>query len=183
MISTKVIFSFNAEAKGLYGESFAVGYTIENFDGKELEYGYFACPSENANGTDLSREWVQKNVVPTLKDLPITHHNPQEISEEIYKLWMRVKGQYNEVIAIADCGYPVETELLFKAFKVDPNRRYEGPYPLHEVATALLMAGINEKDYPRLQNELPEHNPVNYARYSARLFILAMNKVNPKMIC
>jgi hypothetical protein len=60
-------------------------------------------------------------------------------------------------------------------------QEFRRQYPLHEVATALLIAGINEKDHPRLPDELPEHNPVNDARYSARLFLLAMNKAIPKM--
>jgi hypothetical protein len=181
MIPSRVIFSIDAETIGLYGQHFAIGYTIKNFEGKELENGYLACPAENVTGTGLSREWVQKNVIPSLKDQPITHNNSRELYEEVYKVWMKVKKQYTDVIAIAHCGYPVESNLFFKAFKIDPDRRYEGPYPLHEVATALLVVGINKKEHPRLPDELPEHNPVHDARYASRLFLLAMNKGNPKV--
>jgi hypothetical protein len=113
-------------------------------------------------------------VIPHLpKD--ITCNNPLELCEDIYHVWMTIKKKYREVLAIADCHCPVETNLFAQAIKSKEQiREFTGPFPLHEVATALLMAGMDRSKYSRNALELPEHNPLNDARYSARLFITAL---------
>lgn len=174
----RVIFSIDAETIGLYGEPFAIGYTVTNLEGKELENGYLACPPLKAKGNHLNREWVQINVIPHLP-VETTYDSPTALCEAIYQVWMRIKGEYKEVLAIADCLYPVEASLFSKMMLInEQERQWTGPYPLHEVATALLIAGINRNDYPPLPEELPEHHPVHDARYSSRLFLIAMNKSN-----
>ena len=55
-------------------------------------------------------------------------------------------------------------------------RKFDGPYPLHEVATALLLAGIKREDFPLNEDEKPEHHPTCDARYSGRLFWEAYSK-------
>src|SRR5689334_16849565 len=107
----KVIFSIDAETIGLYGEPFAIGYTVTNFEGKELEHGYLSCPQEAAKGNHLNREWVQINVIPHLPS-ETTYDSPAALCEAIYQVWMRIKGEYKEVLAIADCLYPVEASLF-----------------------------------------------------------------------
>lgn len=172
----RVIFSIDAETIGLYGEPFAVGYTVTNLEGKELEQGYLACPSNNAKGEPANREWVQINVVPHLPS-ETTHENPHDLCEAVYQIWMRVKESYKEVIAIADCLFPVEASLFSRMIRGDEQKRqWTGPYPLHEVATALLISGIDRKAHPPLGTELPEHHPLHDARYSSRLFLLALKK-------
>lgn len=174
-INRSVIFSIDAETIGLYGEPFAVGFTVTDFQGTEIDHGYFACPYTSAKGEECNKEWVKLNVIPTLPET-VTHDNPKALCEAVYALWMRVKADYNEVHAIADFGYPVETALFARMITVDEkDREYEGPYPLHELATALLVAGINRQDHPPFENEKLEHHPLHEARYSARLFCLAMN--------
>ena len=65
--ANRVIFSIDAETVGLYGDPFAVAYSVCDCDGgKELENGYSSCPFENAKGEVSNREWVSKNVVPHL---------------------------------------------------------------------------------------------------------------------
>jgi hypothetical protein len=118
------------------------------------------------------------NVIPHLPN-EITHDSPTALYEAIYQVWMRIKGEYKEVLAIADCSYPVETSFFATMIKFnEQEREWTGPYPLHEVATALLMARINREEYPPQPEELPVHHPVNDARYSSRLFLLAYNKTN-----
>jgi len=73
----------------------------------------------------------------------------------------------------ADCSWPVEARFLARCVENDFDKReWEGPYPLHEIATVLLLAGKNPSEkFPRQENELPEHNPLNDARQSARLLL------------
>lgn len=76
-----------------------------------------------------------------------------------------------------DCGYPIEANIFFQAIKpFEKTCQFTGPYPLHEVDTALLLAGMNRIDYPRIENELPVHHPLKDARYAARLFSIALKK-------
>ena len=175
--TNRVLFSFDAETIGLYGEPFAVSYVIcDCNDGKELEKGYLSCPFENAKGGISDREWVFKNVIPHLPK-ETNCNTPEEVCEKFYSAWMKTKETYKEVIAIADCGYPVETSLCARAIRIrEEERKFTGPNPLHEVATALFMAGMKSDDYPRTENELPEHNPLNDAKYAARLFLTALKK-------
>lgn len=182
--TSQVIFSFDAETIGLYGDPFAVSYVIcDRNTGKELEKGYLSCPFENASGKDSDRAWVLKNVVPHLPK-ETNCNTPDEVCETFYQTWMKTKEKYKEVIAIADCGYPVETSLFARAIRsCVEERKYTGPYPLHEVATALLLANMNSDDYPRIENELPEHNPLNDAKYAARLFLTALKKADQARSC
>lgn len=174
----QVIFSIDAESIGLYGEHFAVGYAVTDFKGNELEHGLLSCPQQSARGLDSNREWVLANVIPHLPT-ETTDENPNALKEKTYQVWMRINQQYEKVTAIADCMYPVETSLFSKMItNNESEREWTGPYPFHEVATALLIAGIDRNDYPRLPKELPEHHPVNDARYSSRLFLLTKNKLN-----
>jgi len=89
---------------------------------------------------------------------------------------MNLKTKYEGMITIADYAYPVECRLFARAIESDESRKFTGPYPLHEVATALLISGKKREDYPRVGNELPEHNPLCDARYAARLFQIALKK-------
>lgn len=172
-----VIFSIDAETVGLYGEPFAVGYTVYNAQGVELESNYMSCPSKNAKGTLSDREWVEKNVVPHLPK-EYDCETPQELCEKVYTTWMDLKRKYKDIITIADCGYPVESRLFSRAIENNEERTFTGPFPLHEVSTALMFAKIKREDYPRLPNELPEHHPLSDARQSARLFQTAFRKAN-----
>ena len=172
----RVLLSIDAETVGLYGEPFAIGYTLVNNKGSEFDRAYLACPLESAQGLDSNREWVQRHVVPSLPK-EYRYRNPSELCEAFYKEWMKIKNTYADLLIISDCHYPVETNLFARMVKSDEqSREFTGPYPLHEVATAIMTARMDLKDYPRNKAELPEHNPVNDARYAARLFIIAMSK-------
>lgn len=175
-----VFMSFDVESIGLYGEVFAIAYSSCDRDGQEIDKGYYSCPSESAKGSLKNREWVAKNVLPHLPQ-ESQYKNPDELCEAVYGIWMDLKSKYKkegkEVFTIVDCGYPVEMHFFMHAIKMNEEKReFTGPLPLHEVATALLIAGIKREEYPRMEHELPEHHPLNDARYSARLFLTALKK-------
>jgi hypothetical protein len=178
-VTSPVIFSFDVETVGLYGEPFAFGWVLLSLDKetpKEIESGYEACPISTANGDAEGRQWVLTHVVPSLPK-KTTVNNPTELYEKVWKVWEEVKKRYKKVLCVADCGYPVETSFFRKCVELKPKeRRFDGPFPLHEVGTALLMAGMNSDDFPRDKNEEPNHHPTNDARYSGRLFRTAFLK-------
>ena len=70
----------------------------------------------------------------------------------------------------ADCCWPVEANFLAQCIADNKQRTGDGPYPLLDVSSFLVATGSDPlKQYPRLPNELPAHNPLADARQSARL--------------
>ena len=51
---------------------------------------------------------------------------------------------YPEIMMAAECAWPVEASFLLKCVRDDQeDRTWKGPYPLHDVATLLLAAGMD----------------------------------------
>jgi hypothetical protein len=157
---------FDVESVGLHGEGFAFGFIVVDENGAELRTGYDACPPETAEGSDESRRWIGEN----LPYLPPTCASPREVRARFWKAWEeeRAKG----AVLVAENGWPVEARFLAACIDDDPTERIPGgPFPLHEVSTALLATGQDPMaEYDRKLDELPRHHPVADARQSARLF-------------
>jgi len=78
-----------------------------------------------------------------------------------------------------ECGWPVEANFLEACIRDYPKtRNWEGPYPMHEIATLMLAAGMDPMGtYERLPEELPAHEPLADVRLSARLLKEAFAKL------
>jgi hypothetical protein len=158
---------FDVESIGLHGEGFAVGYVVVNCAGETLEEADMSCSPFSARGEPKNLRWVQENV-PTMA---YEYFSPHELREAFWQVWMRWKAL--GAVLVADCCWPVEARFL--AACIDDGggaREWEGPYPLHDLASFLLAHGkdplaANE----RLPRELPAHHPLNDARQSARLLL------------
>jgi hypothetical protein len=161
---------FDVESVGLHGEGFAVGYVVVNGDGATLEEGIFHCDPELANGSDTDRRWVGDNV-PTMDRSEGFCAYPADVRFAFWDAWQRWKEC--GATLWADCAWPVEARFLAQCVDDDPEgRTWEGPYPLHEIATAALLCGRDPLvTLDRLPNELPVHNPLTDARQSARVFL------------
>lgn len=169
---------FDVESIGIHGEAFAVGYVvIDAFCGRELESDYWHCDPSCAQGVLEDRKWVNENILSTVSFNKPSLADPYQVQNAFWEKWLEWKARGAELVA--DCQWPVEARFLAACVDLDPvNRKWQGPYPLHEVATALLLAGRNpHEEYARLPSELPKHHPVCDARQSARLFIEAKRKV------
>jgi len=81
----------------------------------------------------------------------------------------------------AECGYPVETNFLRLCDSFIPIHgvnEFEGPYPLHDIASIMLAAGMDPmKTYERLPDESPKHDPLCDVKQSARLMYEAFDKI------
>lgn len=163
----KAFFVFDVESVGLHGEAFAVagGVYLEN-GAAQWEFCY-ACPISEAKGTDEDRNWVKANVPP----LTETHRLPIGIRDAFWLDWLKAKAQYPEIVMAVECGWPVEARFLNACIDDEPaDRRWKGPYPLHEIATYIAAAGKDPMaNRERTESEKPVHNPVGDARQSARL--------------
>lgn len=163
---------FDVESIGLHGEGFAVGFAV--VDPKRQRPGHFAwfcCPPEKARGEDANRRWVAENV-PAMEP---THDSPREVRAAFWREWLRWKGE--GAVLVADCCWPVEARFLAACVDDDPHgREWEGPYPLHDLASVLLALGQDPlATKERLPSELPQHHPLADALQSARQLLDALN--------
>lgn len=176
---TRPILSFDAEANGLHGEAFADGAVLLNPDGTDAEVFCARCPIEG----DVD-PWVRDNVLPALDGVPVTHKTPAALRAAF---WSWLTERQNASLVVVDCGWPVEAGLLSACVADDPTRAFKGPYPLHEVATLLLVAGRDslasyaaEVLSPGALARHRKHHPVDDARVSALCARMALASVAPE---
>jgi hypothetical protein len=162
---------FDVESIGLHGEGFAVGWVVVRDDGVLVADGCLACPTSTAHGDDEGRQWVSENC----PILPTNCPNPQEVRRLFWNYWSEWKAQ--GAVMVADCAWPVEARFLIACVNDDASRTWGGPYPLHELASFMVAAGMDpHATYYRLPDE-PQHDPLGDARQSARLLVTALSKV------
>jgi hypothetical protein len=166
-----VTFTFDVESIGLHGEGFAVGWCVHQ-NGIEGHSGVFACSPIAARGTDANREWVHANIPEIAPNL----HSPEMVRTAFWTALQEVKNGANDddepMIVLADCGWPVEARFLSACVDDRPDEReWQGPYPLHDLATYLLAVGCDPTGhYERRPEEMPVHDPLADARQTARVF-------------
>jgi len=174
MKTEKLFFVFDVESIGLHGEGFAVGWVVVGETGATYEESYLACLPGAARGSASSREWVEKNI----PAIPITHNTPIAVRDAFWGVWKMWKK--NGAVLVADCCWPVEARFLAQCVDDNPEaREWDGPYPLHDVASALLARGedpLLTRD--RLPAELPAHHPLKDAKQSARILLSALGPSN-----
>lgn len=154
-----MIFCVDAETNGLYGDVWAIGAVVADDAGKIV--ATFAGQIEYTG----QNEWVRENVAPFVS-LP-RYESARALRDAFWAFWL---AHREGAVCIADFGSPVESGLFRACVQDDPDaRQWLGPYPLHEVGTALLCAGI-DPDIDRVElsglTGLVKHNPVDDARAS-----------------
>lgn len=160
------IFSVDAETDGLYGDVWAIGAVVANESGEIVATFAGQVPYTGTN------EWVRENVAPFVS-LP-GYESARALRDAFWIFWI---AHREGALCLADFGTPVESGLFRSCVADDPNaRQWLGPYPLHEVGTALLCAGI-DPDIDRIDfsglNGLSRHNPVDDARASLECWFKA----------
>lgn len=167
MVGEQLFMVIDVESIGLHGEGFAVGYVVIDEKGNELEAARLACAPGEAEGTDEGFAWIAEHC----PSIPADFVSTQGLRASFWTSWLRWKER--GAVLVADCAWPVEARFLIDCVRDNADmREWQGPYPLHDVATARLCAGLDplETTY-RLAQELPEHDPLADARQSARLWL------------
>lgn len=177
----KYLFCVDAESDGLYGNIFAIGAVVVNaFTGISVAEFSGRIADIDENVTD---EWVTTNIVPLVRDLPVFsggRSDYQSLRKAFWKFWMEWK---DKCLCISDFGAPVEA-FLFRMCVSDSQqkRMWNGPYPLHELGTGLLLAGI-DPDIDRLElcklEGLKKHNPLDDAKMIAECWRIVTGKFEP----
>lgn len=166
---SKNIFSFDAESDGLYGDIFAIGAVILNpagdiidsFDGK-------------AEVEAVQSDWVKENVIPQLDDMG-EYSDRISLYQRFWDFWTYHRDR---CICVGDFGAPVEALLMRTCVKLDEEARsFKGPYPMHELGTALFMAGL-DPDIDRIEfseiGRALKHNPLDDALVAGRCWLKVM---------
>jgi hypothetical protein len=181
---TDFFMVFDVESIGLHGEGFAVGWVIVNTAGEELDARFYACPHYKASGEEEGRAWVLENC-PPLDQFGVNYWPPKFADGGLTTdpVWLRrlfweswVHWKARGAMLAADCAWPVEARFLAACVDDQPEQRaWEGPYPLIDIASVRLAAGLDPlATVERLPSEMPAHDPLADARQSARLLIEAL---------
>jgi len=168
----KSFFVFDVESVGLHGEGFAVAGGVY-FENGSMRWEFcYSCPPDRAGGHLTDRVWVGTHV----PAIDVTHQGVRTLREQFWREWEKAKVAGAEMAV--ECGWPVESRFLSDCIKDDAKRCSSAPYPLHEIASIMLAAGMDPMaTYDRLPSELPKHNPLSDARQSARLLAEALAKI------
>lgn len=172
------LFVLDVESIGLHGEPFSVGFVVLNSEtGEEMEARSLSSPREKSHGSDEDRKWVNENV----PEIPITHISIEAMMDRFWSRWMHWKNR--GALMFAECAWPVEAKFLAMCIgRNSEERRWEGPYPLHEIASFMQMAGMNPMGvHPRLDSEMPKHDPLADSRQSSRLLMLSLKHEREKV--
>ena len=150
--------AIDVESNGLHGQPFAVGAVI--LDGDLLVSTYVdRCPIDAPVDP-----WVQANVLAAVQDMPETSPDYKTMLGNL-RHWRETTVA--DVPLIAHVGWPVEARLFADAYGHDPELAFSGPYPLHELASMLLLTGEQPDSadaylakYGITKPPGREHNPV-----------------------
>lgn len=155
MVSERV-FSFDAETDGLYGAVWAIGAVV-------LDPGGVIVDSfvGQLNPDVVTDPWVCEHVVPVV-DLPRLSSG---LLREFWGFWLRHR---ETTLCVADFGAPVEAGLFRTMVEENPaERQWLGPYPMHELGTAFLVAGLDPDATNRREfagrPDLVQHDPYDDA--------------------
>jgi hypothetical protein len=180
----QMFFVFDCESVGLHGQTFAVAGGIYDIHGEAVEGSefVFACDPhpgmavKNREAEDM--EWVDAKV--TVREGVTPCATPDEVRHRFWALWGMARNANPGILMFVECGWPVEARFLLECIADDPlSRNWKGPYPMHEIATMMLAAGMDPMaTYERREDELPAHEPLADARLSARLLAVALNRLD-----
>lgn len=173
-------FVLDVESIGLHGDGFAAGWCVVDRGGHEHTSGIaWTMPDHGAGRYDDFR-WVQQHVVPALlqDDVPCAVRWTRlrclrDVRRAVWSTWR--EWQARGAWMAADVPWPVEARFMAACVDHDEADRGLMPYPMVDVASVRLAAGLDPLDTsPRLEGETPAHNPLADARQSARLLVDAL---------
>ncbi len=160
------ILVFDVESTSLHGTGFAVGATVVNRGGTELDF----FELKSLEGLQLANDWVKQQVIPHLTHMP-SCNTDRELRDAFYAFYMK----YKDTAEIwSDCNFPVETNFLSAIANDDhDNRQWTMPYPLKDIST-IVDISIDRAAECGLAG-LRKHNPYDDARASTYFLLKALH--------
>ncbi len=161
------ILCFDLETNGLHGDAFAVGAVVMDAKGKILDQ--FTGRTKIIGQVD---PWVEKNVLPAIKDMTITHRNHNDLREAFWK-WFLPAESASDYVLVSN-GYPVEYRFLIQCQEENLEERYwQHPFPILDLFSLIIQAGDVSSIKAKLRSEMAQenllpHNPFHDAITSAK---------------
>jgi len=160
------ILCFDLETNGLHGEAFAVGAVVMDAHGKV--HDQFTGLTEIVGQVD---EWVEKNVLPSIQNMEVTHSNYRDLREAFWK-WFLQAEEGSDYVLVSN-GYPVEYRYLLKCQEENLEERYwQHPFPILDLFSLTIQAGNVASIKAKLRSEeegMLLHNPLHDAIVSAKV--------------
>lgn len=128
-----VLFSFDAETNGLWGQPFAVAAIVYDEAGNETARFIGRCP---ING-ELN-EFVAEKCLPQMTNIPESHDSYESLLRDFAEFYPREK---QGATVIAHMAVPVESGLLRDMRTAGVIGDWDGPYPLIDLAGCLAQVG------------------------------------------
>ena len=166
--NTTKLLCFDLETNGLHGEVFAVGAVVVDASGKVFDEFTGRCKL-----TGPIDAWVEKSVIPAIKDMPIMYQTNANLREAFWKWYVKTEEQSDYVLV--SNGYPVEYRYLLKCQEENLEERYwQHPFPLLELTSLLLLTetfAAKNKQVAELHRtgNYKRHHPLDDAKISATL--------------
>jgi hypothetical protein len=169
------ILSFDLESNGLHGQAFAVGAVVMDMQGNIKDK--FTARIKIYGPVD---EWVEKNVMPAISDMPITHASYKDMCNSFWRWFVNAQSASDYVVV--SNGYPVEYRFLLDCQQLDLDERYwQHPFPLIDLSSLQLGAGgqssTSKKDLKTRaakEQNLVNHHPLDDAKVTAIAAIEAL---------
>ena len=175
------ILSIDAEVNGLYGQIFAIGAIYKDTETKEeIKYVKKVSIIEEVN------PWVLENVIPQLTDIEQLDKTVDDdiigaeklLLKDFIRFYNECKEKSgNSLTVVGHMVCPVEANIFIKARKYKLIEDFDGPYPLHDVASMLLVKGENPtsvdsyvKKYNLEETKGNSHNPLFDCEQALKVF-------------
>ncbi len=169
------LLCFDLESNGLHGEVFAIGAVMMDASGEIFDE--FSGRCKILGQPDA---WVEKNVLPAVKSMPITHVSYKALREAFWKWYLT--AERNADYVLVSNGYPVEYRFLLKCQEENLDERYwQHPFPLLDLTSLLLLVETDASKSQQLTElartgNFTRHHPLDDAKMSATLALVAIKK-------
>ena len=160
------LLSFDLESNGLHGDVFSAAGVVLDATGKV--HGEFLGRCKLSGPVD---PWVEKNVIPAIKDVPIMYDSYKALREAFWR-WFVVAQETADYVLVSN-GYPVEYRFLLKCQEDDLDERYwQHPFPIIDLTSMLLLQDQESRKNKQVATVVREggftrHHPLNDAKITA----------------
>lgn len=165
----KSLIAVDVEANGLLGQPFAVAGVVLAIDGQQD--GQFGVPFiGRCPIVGPVSVWVKTHVLPTMTDIALSHDDLASLQADFWT-WFLTRYDRRTTKVVVDYGYPVDTNFLLECQRLYPSQALGAvPFPLHELSSMFLGAGLNEhydrRSFARMKRAV-EHHPIHDATVTA----------------
>lgn len=167
LTSATKLLCFDLESNGLHGEVFVVGAVIMDAQGNI--HDEFTGRAKLHGAVD---PWVEKNVIPAVKDVPVTYMTYKALRDAFWNWFVKAQGVSDYVLV--SNGYPVEYRFLIQCQEDDLEERYwQHPFPILDLSSIMLMLGPALATKNKIvasvvkNGKFARHHPLNDAKISA----------------